>query len=129
MTLSSMESIIKNNPMKNISKALVMFLAIIGMAFTGNKKEIITFKVSGNCEMCKQRIEQALDVKGVSFAEYNLETQMLTAHFNPKHINAAQLHTLIQNAGHDTEAGKAPDSAYALIPGCCKYREGKCDDH
>lgn len=124
-----MESITITNNMKNISKVLVLVLAIIGMAFTGNKKTIVTFKVSGNCDMCKQRIEQALDVKGVSFAEYNLETQMLTAHINPKHISVVQLHARIQNVGHDTEAGKAPDSAYALIPGCCKYREGKCDDH
>lgn len=115
--------------MKNISKLLVLLIAFLGMAFTGNKKETITFKVSGNCEMCKQRIEQALDVKGVRFAEYSLENQTLTVHFNPKQIQAAQLHTLVQSAGHDTEAGKAPDSAYAQIPGCCKYRDGKCHDH
>lgn len=115
--------------MKNISKALVLFLAIIGLAFTGNKKEIVTFKVFANCDMCKQRIEQAMDVKGVRYAEYNLETQMLTAHINPKQITVAQLHALVHAVGHDTETGKAAESAYAQLPGCCKYREGKCNDH
>ena len=39
-----------------------------------------TLKVSGNCDLCKARIEKAAKVDGVSNAEWNAKTKMLQQH-------------------------------------------------
>ena len=83
------------------------------------------FKVSGNCEMCKETIEEAVDVKGVSFAEWNEETGMMTVVYNPEKINESRIHTLISEAGYDTDKVKAKQEVYDDLPKCCKYRKTK----
>ena len=42
-----------------------------------------TFKVSGNCEMCKARIEKAAKIDGVIKAEWSDETKLLTLVYEP----------------------------------------------
>jgi len=93
-------------------------------------KETTSFKVSGTCEMCKERIENALDVKGVRNATWNQSTQMVSVTYNPRKLEVKQLHNLVAIAGHDTELVKASEQAYADLPECCMYRSGaKCTDH
>jgi copper chaperone CopZ len=116
--------------MKNIFKTILITLVFItGTAFTPEKSIKTSINVSGNCGQCKTRIETALDVKGVRFAEFNLEKKQLDVIYNPKKISIEAIHTLIQNAGHDTEKGKATDTAYNQLPGCCRYRDGACHEH
>ena len=51
-----------------------------------------TFKVYGNCGMCKKTIESALqDQKGMSSAEWNKETKMMTVAFNEHEINLKEI--------------------------------------
>jgi periplasmic mercuric ion binding protein len=79
-------------------------------------------KVSGNCGMCKERIETAAKVDGVSKAEWNTETKKLTLAYNPSKVKSDDVQKKIAAAGHDTEKFKADDKAYNSLPGCCKYR-------
>jgi len=58
------------------------------------KVQTIEFEVHGACGMCKDRIESALDYKGVKFAEWNKSTQMLKVVFNTKKIQEQKLHEL-----------------------------------
>jgi copper chaperone CopZ len=81
-----------------------------------------TIKVSGNCEMCKARIEKAAKVDGVSKAEWNKETKMLALTFDPAKTNTDAIGKKVAAAGHDTEKVKAEAKAYDKLPGCCKYR-------
>ena len=37
--------------------------------------------------MCEERIENALDIKGVKFADWSVETKMCTVKFNPEVIS------------------------------------------
>jgi Cu(I)/Ag(I) efflux system membrane fusion protein len=81
------------------------------------------FKVSGNCEMCKERIETAAkSVAGVASAEWNSETKLLQLNFDKGKTNIDNIQEAIAKSGHDTEKYKAPDDVYKALPECCLYR-------
>lgn len=83
-----------------------------------------SFKVSGNCEMCKDRIETAAkSVAGVTSAEWSAETQLLQVNFDESKANLDAIRKAIAQSGHDTEKYKAPDEVYKALPECCYYRE------
>jgi len=84
------------------------------------KTEVI--KVSGNCGMCKERIETAAKIDGVSQADWNKDTKKLTLVYNPSKVKSDDVQKKIAAAGHDTEKFKADDKTYNSLPGCCKYR-------
>jgi periplasmic mercuric ion binding protein len=87
-----------------------------------NKKGEISLKVYGRCGMCAQRIEEAANaLKGVSNAQYNVETQTLTVILNPKKTSLRSLEKAINKVGHDTEHYKAEDEVYEALHHCCKY--------
>lgn len=79
-------------------------------------------KVSGNCEMCKARIEKAAKTDGVSKAEWNIKTKTLSATFDPAKTNIETIGKKIASAGHDNEKAKADIKVYKALPGCCQYR-------
>jgi len=82
-----------------------------------------TFAVSGNCEMCKERIEKAAkSINGVLSANWSVETKKITVKFDPKKVNLDAIHKAIAKVGHNTEKYKADDSTYDALPECCKYR-------
>ncbi|MBU1009585.1 MAG: efflux RND transporter periplasmic adaptor subunit [Bacteroidetes bacterium] len=82
------------------------------------------FSVSGNCEMCKDRIQTAaLSVKGVSSAVWDLETKKIHVEFNSKETNIDDIHKAIAMVGHDTEKFIADNQTYNALPDCCKYRK------
>jgi periplasmic mercuric ion binding protein len=87
---------------------------------TATKTE--TIKVSGNCESCKTRIEKAAKIDGVSKAEWNAKTKILTLVYNPSKVKSEDVQKKIAAVGHDTEKFKADNKAYNALPGCCKYR-------
>jgi len=80
-----------------------------------------TFKVSGNCDMCKSRIEKAAKLDGVTKAEWNDETKLLTLVYEPSKVKTDDVLKKIAAVGHDTEKFKADDKVYAKLPGCCQY--------
>jgi len=81
-----------------------------------------TFKVSGNCSMCKDRIEEAaLSLDGVNSASWSEETKLLEVSFNNDKVKLGKIHKAIAKAGHDTEKEMAPDEVYNDLPACCLY--------
>lgn len=83
-----------------------------------------TIKVSGNCEMCKDRIETAAkSVSGVSSADWSTETKMLNVQFDGAKSNSDAIQKAIVLVGHDTEKYKASDAVYKALPECCLYRK------
>jgi membrane fusion protein, copper/silver efflux system len=82
------------------------------------------FKVSGNCGMCKARIEKAAkSVKGVSEAVWDAKSKKLTLKYDSKLTNSTAIQKVIAIAGHDTPKYKAADTVYDSLPECCKYRK------
>lgn len=114
--------------MKNLICAIVMITST--MAFAAITPPVKTnIKVYGNCGQCKERIESALDVKGIKSAEWNVETKMLEVVYVPEKISIEQIHKIIAGVGHDTEREKATDAVYRKLPDCCLYRENPNTHH
>ncbi len=88
-------------------------------AFAQEKTD--TIKVSGECGMCKNRIQKALKIEGVSSAVWDTETKLLIVTYNSKKITNEQIQKKVAAVGHDTEKYKAETAVYNKLPGCCKY--------
>lgn len=82
----------------------------------------VFFEVAGRCDMCKERIENALDVKGVKFADWSFETNICNVIYNSAKITEKEIHKILANAGHDTKQCRAPDEAYSSLHYCCQYQ-------
>jgi periplasmic mercuric ion binding protein len=80
-----------------------------------------TFKVSGKCEMCKSKIEKAAQMEGVSKAEWNIDSKVMTLAYNPSKVTSDAVQKSIAAVGYDTEKFKATDAAYKGLPACCQY--------
>ncbi|MFN8415412.1 MAG: heavy-metal-associated domain-containing protein [Cytophagaceae bacterium] len=118
--------------MKTIKRILTTVLAIAISFFTLQvsakvlHNETLTFKVYGNCEMCKKRIETALSKStAIKSAIWDVKTKMVTVVYDPHVISIEQIHQLIADAGHDTDKIKASDAVYNKLPVCCKYDRRK----
>lgn len=92
-------------------------------ASTSAKVVTANIKVLGNCGMCKDRIEKALDTKGVKQAKWNISTKNLEVIYVPEKITEKKIRELVSAAGHDTDSTKAKDAVYAKLPFCCLYRD------
>ena len=113
------------NNMKKIIFCLLLFLTftrIVSAQTNNSKTEQTEFVASGNCQMCKARIEKAaLTLKGVKKVEWDIPTNVLNVIYNSKKQDLFAIHEAIANAGHDTALVKAPDAVYAELPLCCLY--------
>jgi len=80
------------------------------------------FTVYGNCGMCKKTIENSLkDVKGVSEAEWNKETDEMSVTYDPEVITLDSIKQKIADVGYDSDTHRAKTEVYNNLPGCCQY--------
>ena len=109
--------------MKSIYLILsLLTLGLFSSEIAEAKKIKDTLRVEGNCEMCKERIEAALDVKGITLATWDIEKKILTVVYNPKKIDLNQISKICNSVGHDTALSKASDEEFATLHSCCDYR-------
>ena len=116
--------------MKKKPLFLIIILSVIALGFSscalfkGNKFKVNTsFTVYGDCEMCKERIETALDRKGINTAYWSLKDQKVFITYQSDIFTEEQLHNIVAMVGHDTDKVKADDIVYQNLPGCCHYRK------
>lgn len=105
--------------MKQIKSIMLLLIATI--AFTAGKAQEAktdTFKVWGNCGMCKRTIEKA---------EWNRETKIFTLVYNPAVTSNEKVQKAIAASGYDTENFTGDHNAYEKLPGCCHYERKKKD--
>jgi membrane fusion protein, copper/silver efflux system len=82
------------------------------------------FLVSGNCDMCRARIEKAaLSVNGVSAAKWDAKTRKISVDFDSTRTDQIIIQKAIAKVGHDTELFNADDVTYKSLPECCHYRK------
>ena len=112
-----------------IIAALVLISQVTYAQDKDVKKKEINFEVAGKCDMCKTRIENALDIKGVKFAEWSVETHQCKIIFNPQKISEDDIHKTLSELGHDTDKLKANEEAYENLHGCCHYDRMGEDSH
>lgn len=108
-----------------MKKYLIAILVLFTFLAYANVLAPVTIKIKvfGNCGQCKERIEAALDHKGIKSAEWNIDTKILEVVYVPEKITEEQIHHYIAGVGHDTEKVKAFDTVYQQLPDCCLYRE------
>jgi len=82
-----------------------------------------SFKVFGACEQCKNRIEEALKMKGISKAIWDVDTKMVSIQYDATKISMDKIENKIIDVGHDLIHKKAKTIIYNDLPECCHYRE------
>lgn len=85
-----------------------------------------TVSVKGNCDECKERIENAADIKGVKNATWDEHAQAITVTYDTKKVTLGQIEKAIAASGHETTREKPDLKAYNGLPSCCKYESGSC---
>jgi copper chaperone CopZ len=112
----------------------ILIFPILFFACGGNKEEFSvktekvsgavlqsSFKVWGNCEMCKETIEGSLKTDGIAAADWNTETKIILVSYDSTKINIDVIEKNIAAVGYDNIKYKGDDVAYANLPECCKY--------
>lgn len=114
---------------------LFAVLALPKASFAQAKTE--TLKVSGQCGMCKKKIEKAAKDAGATYAVWNINTKILTIKYSSASTNTAKIQQKIAGVGYDTPDYKTTDEAYNKLDECCQYerstntkasccKDGKC---
>lgn len=128
--------------MKTLKLLSVAFLSFAIVTTAAAQTTTETFKVSGNCGMCKTKIEKAAKEAGAKTAEWNADTKQLTVSYKASTTNTAKIQEKIAKVGYDNAGAKATQESYDKLHGCCKYErseastkaaccsgEGSCDHH
>lgn len=94
------------------------------------KKQIVqdTISVDGNCEQCKERIEDAAYIKGVKKANWNITTKKLAIIYDQHKTSLKAIETSIAKAGHNAGEIKALPADYNKLPSCCAYKASQIDE-
>jgi periplasmic mercuric ion binding protein len=79
-----------------------------------------TILVKGICDECKERIENAADIKGVKKCTWNKDTKIATVVFDDKKTTISAIEKAIAYIGYDTEHEKANPVGYKKLPECCQ---------
>ncbi len=113
--------------MKQLLLSMLLLVSLGSCAAPIRNAKTETFKVAGNCDMCKNTIETAANKKGISEAEWDKDTKVLKLTYDSQQTTADEVLKRIAYAGYDNEKFLSPDDAYAKLPECCHYDRLKKD--
>ena len=112
--------------MKTFKIFSILTIALLAVNFSFAQKQVEeTFKVSGECGMCKSKIEKAAKSAGATHAVWSVDEKTLTVKYNSTSTNTAKIQEAIAGVGYDTPKYKATDEAYNKLHECCKYERVK----
>jgi periplasmic mercuric ion binding protein len=106
-------------------KKIVLLLSIfVSLQLSAQTKKVIDTKifVNGMCGMCEDRIENALDVKGIKIADWDEDSKMCRIVYREDLISEDKIHQILAEAGHDTKKAKATKEVYNNLHHCCHYK-------
>ena len=106
---------------KNFNLLLLLMLALVSCASQIKNAKTVTFKVYGNCGMCKTTIEKAASIKDEAKAEWNKETKIASLTYDSVVTNADIILKRIADAGYDNEMFLATNTSYNNLHSCCQY--------
>jgi copper chaperone CopZ len=109
-------------------KALIIIFSLLCSMNMMAQTTIVTSTVSvkGNCGECKERIENAADIKGVKTSSWSEKSKVMTITFDSKKVSLEQIEQAIANTGHEVDKMTANDKAYNALPSCCQYKTKDC---
>lgn len=105
---------------------IIIFISILFSVKLQAQVVTSTISVKGNCEECKERIENAADIKGVKTSAWDEKKQVLTVTYDSKKVTLGGIEKAIAKSGHETGHEKADLKAYKGLPACCQYENGEC---
>ena len=107
--------------MKKLGIYLIMTFLAVGLSAADGKFATIKIKTSSQCDMCKERIEEALAFeKGVKKADLDVETKICTVTYKKNKTTAEKIRKAISKVGYDADDVAADPKAYAKLDACCK---------
>lgn len=106
--------------LKKIMIAVVVLLSISVNAQIKNKKTE-TVKISGNCEMCKKKIETAGSIKKVAAVEWDVNSKIAKLTYDSSKTNPDEILSRIAKAGYDSDKFLATEEQYKKLHTCCQY--------
>lgn len=118
---------------KNIL-SIILFLGLLStvngqetnVELSENEIKTETFRVYGNCGMCKKTIEGSLKNEiGISEAKWDIESGEMKVSFNTKSISLDHIKQKIADVGYDSDTHRAKKGVYNNLPGCCQYERPK----
>ena len=117
----------KTSIMKHISLFIILLFCTVHIVRAQDGTLVTaTYKVYGNCVMCKSTIEKAANgVKGVNSAVWEVKTDTLTFSYDTKKTNPDAILQAIADKGYDSDTHRATDEAYNKLHGCCQYDRPK----
>lgn len=107
--------------MKTLKIFSIAFLSMACATVATAQTKTETFKVSGNCGMCKAKIEKAAKEAGAKTASWDADTKIITVSYKSSSTNTAKIQSKIAEVGYDNEGAKATTESYDKLHGCCKY--------
>ena len=109
--------------MKTLSICAVVLFSVLSSTTTNAQNSLTkeTFKVWGNCGMCKKTIEHdLLFEKGVKKVSLDLDTKVVTVVYNSKKTDEEKIRIAITKIGYDADSLKADQKAFNKLPLCCR---------
>ena len=103
--------------------AILILIATLSFSIAKAQKKIETVEIqtSAVCDMCKERIEKQLAfTKGVTAAQLDVESAVVTVSYKASKTNAQALRTSINDVGYDADDSPATEKAYENLHHCCK---------
>lgn len=108
--------------MKKPLLILILLTTLINACNPGGNATVEkSVKVWGNCEKCEARIEKAAKIKGVTEADWNIDSKLLRFKFDTLVTSESQILKSVAHAGHDNELFFGDDYAYSALPETCQY--------
>lgn len=105
-------------------KNLIIIMAIVlfaNVAIAQKGVETVKIQTSGVCEMCKETIEKQLAfTKGVTAADLDMETFIVTVSYRSKKTTADEIRKSINAVGYDADDSKPSKEAYEKLHHCCR---------
>ncbi len=111
-----------------MKKFLFWALCLSNLYLSAQSVVTRTLVVKGNCGECKERIENASDIKGVKLSAWNVDSKVLKITYDSLKVSLSQIKEAIVSRGHDLVDMKSADAAYKKLPKCCRYRETTCKE-
>ena len=103
-----------------MKKIIIVIFSILTMNAWA-QKETVKIETSAQCEMCKERIEEEMQfTKGVTAANLDVESQILTITFKSKKTNLDKIKRAISLIGYDADEILADEKAHDKLPKCCQ---------
>lgn len=117
--------------------SIIVVLTVFSITFSfdlkaqnkkGDKIQKSEFVVLGNCGMCKKRIENAALIKGVKMVDWDKVNKKMVVVFRTDKTDLSTIQKAISEIGHAADTISENRVSYNNLPGCCQYRDAKCDD-